>query len=252
MCYDERMKSPTPLKPTVVLCVAAHPDNLEATVAGSVAKWIQDGAEVHFLVCTGGDKGSPDRQVTSDDVAVTRRDEQHAAAQLLGVKSVTFLGYEDGQTEPSVGLKQDIAREIRRFKPDTVVTLDPHILYDAESGMVNHVDHRSIGTATIDAVYPLARDHLSFPELIAEGFEPHRVADLLLMREPLFTNFHNSANYFVDITSTFELKVKALAAHQSQTGNEWFSALLEQVATDAGRVAGVKKAEAFIRIHMSI
>jgi len=239
-------------EPKIILCVAAHPDDLEATVGGSVAKWVAEGAEVHFLVCTGGEKGAHDRHVSTADVAATRRAEQQAAAQVLGVKTVTFLHYEDGQTQPSAELKQDIVREIRRHQPDTVVTLDPQVFYDAESGMVNHTDHRAVGEAVIDAVYPLARDHLSFPALAAEGYEPHRVSDILLMQEPLFTAFPKTANYFVDISTTFDAKIESLAAHKSQIDMTKMYDFVDTITKAAGTVAGYDRAEAFIRIHMSI
>jgi len=233
------------LKPKVMLGVAAHPDDLEFGASGSVAKWVKDGVEVHYLICSDASKGSDDRTLTSAKLIELRRDEQREAAKILGVKSVTFFDYEDGQVEASPALKRDIARQIRRIKPDTVVTQDPAMLYLADLGIINHTDHRAVGLATMDAVYPLARDHLSFPELEAEGFQPHKVKDLLL------TSFENH-NYYVDITDTFETKLKALAAHASQVNVPAVRSRLEAMSKTMGERGGYKLAEGFIRLHMFI
>lgn len=233
------------LKPKVVLAVAAHPDDLEFGVSGSVAKWVGGGAEVHYLICTDGSKGSEDRQLTGAELTEIRRQEQRAAAKILGVKSVTFFDYEDGLVEASPALKRDIVRQIRIIKPDTVMAQDPAVLYIAEYGVINHNDHRNVGLATMDAVYPLARDHLSFPELLVEGHEPHKVKDLLL------GGFENQ-NYYVDITDTYETKLKALAAHASQIDVEAVRGWLDAVTERLGAQGGFKRAEGFIRLHMFI
>lgn len=233
------------LEPKVVLAVAAHPDDLEFGVSGSVAKWVRDGAEVHYLICTDGSKGSEDRKLTGAQLTKIRRQEQRDAATLLGVKSVTFFDYEDGLTEASPALKRDIVRQIRIIKPDTVVTQDPAMLYIAEFGVINHNDHRSVGLATMDAVYPLSRDHLSFPQLLAEGHQPHKVKDLL------FSGFENQ-NFFVDISDTYETKLQALAAHASQVDVEAVRGWLDAATERMGAQGGFKRAEGFIRLHMFI
>ena len=232
-------------EPKIVLCIAAHPDDLEFGASGSVAKWIHDGAEVHYLVCTDGSKGSDDPNLSSAELIALRRDEQRAAAKILGVSSVTFFDYEDGVTEANNELKRDIARVIRRIKPDTAVFQDPTFIYSASFGMINHNDHRKVGEAAMDAVYPLARDHLSFPELIAEGFEPHKVKEVLMMS-------FEGANFFVDITDTFETKLKALAAHDSQVDIEQARGWLEQASKANGRKGGYELAEGFVRLSMRL
>ncbi len=232
-------------KPNIVLCVAAHPDDLEFMVSGSVAKWIEGGAEVHYLICTDGGKGSEDRKIASYELTEIRRQEQRDAADILGVKSVQFLDYEDGVTEASAVLKRDIVRVIRQVKPDTVVTLDPMFLYSAARNMINHSDHRNVGLATMDAVYPLARDHLSFPELMAEGLEPHKTRELLL------TMVFDNANYYVDISTTYEAKLRAIAAHVSQVDMVAASSWTDDLGREMGQRHGCTHAEPFIRISMS-
>jgi LmbE family N-acetylglucosaminyl deacetylase len=234
-----------PFKAKVVLCAAAHPDDLEYGVAGSVAKWISEGAEVHYLICTDGSKGSDDPHLSSADLIELRRNEQQAAADILGVKTVTFLDYEDGLAEASPELKRDIAREIRRLKPNVFVTTDPAELYDASIGYVNHNDHRMVGLAAMDAVYPLARDHLSFPELLAEGFQPHKVAELL------FISYMNPT-FYVDITTTYATKVEALKAHKSQVNIEESGRWLEPMTARMGKAGGFELGEGFIRLSMFI
>jgi LmbE family N-acetylglucosaminyl deacetylase len=231
------------LAPKIILAVAAHPDDLEFGASGSVAKWIREGAKVHYLICTDASKGTSDTSISPAQLIKTRRDEQRAAAAILGVSSVTFLDYEDGLTEATKELKRDIAREIRRRRPDTVVALDPKLLYDENIGYINHSDHRNVGLATMDAIYPLARDHLSFPELLEEGFPPHNVAEIL------FTGGFNH-NYLIDITATYEIKLAALAAHASQIDMTEPPVWLDQMSRALGAEAGYERAEAFIRLRL--
>lgn len=232
------------LKPKIVLAIGAHPDDLEFGASGSVGKWISDGAEVHYLICTDASKGSDDLEITTAHLIELRRDEQRAACKILGVKTVTFLDNEDGITSASNELKRDIAREIRRVKPDTVVAQDPKQLYDASFGYINHNDHRNVGLAAMDAVYPLARDHLSFPELMAEGFEPHKVADLLFM------GGIGDHNFIVDISQTYEIKLKALGAHASQIDISEPPVWMDMISRSLGAEGGFERGEGFIRLNM--
>lgn len=238
------MKLDIDFQPKSVLCIAAHPDDLEFSVAGSVAKWASGGAEVFYLVCTDGGKGTADRSLSGKELTQTRRNEQDQAAKILGVKEVTFLDYEDGATHVSMELKCDIAREIRRRKPDVVFCFDPTMLYSAEYGFINHPDHRAVGQATVEAVYPLARDHLTFPQLLEEGLEPHNTPVLLLM------NLDNS-NFAVDITETFATKLEALAAHKSQIADMYNAEqYIKTLAEHCGSMVGCALAESFIRIDV--
>jgi len=232
-----------PLNPKVVLAVGAHADDIDFGASGSVAKWAADGAEVHYLVITDGSKGSADPNMTSENLVATRQQEQRAAATTLGAKEVHFLGYEDGMLEVTMPLKKDIVHVIRQVRPDTVVVIDPTIVYSSELGIINHPDHRAAGQATLDAVFPLARDHLSFPDLYTdEKLEPHKVAHVLLI------NFEKQ-NFYVDISATFETKVAALKQHSSQISNvERMTEMLQQRASTLGSKTGSRYAEGFVRI----
>lgn len=234
------------LHPHIVLGVAAHPDDLDFGMSGTAATWASAGAEVYYMILTNGNKGSSDLLVMPDELTEIRRAEQRSAAQVLGVKDVFFCDYEDGLLEVSSAVKRDITRVIRRLRPDVVLTMDPSVLYVAERGFINHPDHRAAGQATLDAVFPLARDHLSFPELLAkEHLAPHKVATVLLL------NFKKH-NYTVDISGVIEQKMQALAAHASQMPDlQATQKRMRAMAAQAGSHAGVPYAETFMRIDIS-
>lgn len=189
-----------------VLVVTPHPDDAEYGVAGTVARWTNEGRTVVYVVCTNGDKGTSDREVKSESLIKVREKEQIAAANLLGVKEVIFLGYPDQGLEETPRFRKDIVKQIRRFRPETVVTADPYRRY------IWHRDHRITGRVTLDAVFPYARDHLSYPDLLEEGLEPHKVKEILLWAS-------ENINHRLDITDTFPLKLNALREHKSQVGH---------------------------------
>jgi LmbE family N-acetylglucosaminyl deacetylase len=236
-----------PLQPKVILGVAAHPDDLEFGMAGTVAAYVAQGATAYYYILTDASKGTADRSLSGQKLTEIRRAEQQAAAKILGVSEVFFGNYEDGVLEVTQELKRDIVRVIRRVKPDVVLTMDPTFVYSVERGFVNHTDHRAVGQATLDAVYPLARDHLSFPELLTgEDLEPHKVKTLLL-------NNFDQQNFYVDITAVIDTKLKALAAHASQLGEaEATLAMVRNLAEKQGAHAGVKYAESFVRLDLSL
>jgi LmbE family N-acetylglucosaminyl deacetylase len=220
------------------LVVTAHPDDSEFGAAGTIAKLVRDGCEVAYVVVTNGNKGSGDPSMTPERLARIREDEQRNAARALGVERVQFLGYEDGEVEDTRELRRDVSREIRRFRPDLVICQSPNRTYNLGA---SHRDHRTVGGVTLDCVYPLARDHLAFPELLAE-FEPHKVREVYVMQ-------WESPQLVVDIGDVFDLKLKALACHQSQFAN--FAALEARVrerAAELGRAHGFAYAEAFDRV----
>lgn len=234
-----------PLHPKIVLGVVAHPDDLEFGVAGTIAKYVQQGATAYYYILTNGNKGSNDPGMTPSQLCDVRRNEQRAAADILGVADVFFGDYEDGMLECSQAVKRDIVRKIRELQPDIVVTFDPTIVYSANLGIINHTDHRAAGQATLDAVYPLARDRLSFPELAAEGLRPHKVATVLMI------NF-DEHNYCEDITDTFVLKMQALAAHASQVPDfDKTRAMLTAIAQECGSKTNSQYAEGFVRLDIS-
>lgn len=231
--------------PKVVLAIGAHADDIDVMCGASIARWTADGAQVHYLVLTDGSKGSSDLAMESQKLALVRQQEQRDAASVLGSNNVQFLTYEDGMLEITQSLKKDIVRVIRQVRPDTVVVMDPTLVYSAELGLINHPDHRAAGQATLDAVYPLCRDHLSFPDLLTqEHLEPHKVPHVLL------TNYEAS-NYYVDVSATFDHKLNALAKHNSQFSNmEDFGKTLRVQAEKLGSKVGSQYAEGFVRIDI--
>lgn len=197
---------------TRALVVTAHPDDVDFGAAGTVAAWTSAGMEVAYCVCTSGD-ASGERGADRAAVARLREEEQRAAAAIVGVSSVTFLGYPDGRLTPSLELRRDISRVIRRFRPERVLTWSPEINW--EHLVTSHPDHRAVGEAALAAVYPDARNPHAHPELLAEeGLEPWPVAELWLADGPAALR-----NQVVDVTATFDKKVAALSAHRSQVGH---------------------------------
>jgi LmbE family N-acetylglucosaminyl deacetylase len=246
-CYNMLMKPPqfAPLKPKIVLGVAAHPDDLDFGASGSLAKYAAAGAQVYYLLLTDGGKGSADRSISTEELIKIRQTEQTAAVKAIGGAGVEFLAYPDGMLEVTMDVKRDIVKAIRTLKPDVVVTMDPSVLFSAERGFINHPDHRAAGQATLDAVFPLARDHLSFPELYKAGYEPHKVSTVLLV------NFTHS-NYYEDITNTLDTKFAALAAHVSQIGDmEGVRKRFTEMSGQTGAKAGCKYAEGFVRLDVT-
>ena len=221
------------------LVIVAHPDDAEFLCAGTVARWVAEGWQVGYVLTTSGDKGSHDEAMTSDRLAAMREKEQQAAAKVLGVVSCVFLGYGDGFVEDTAELRGRLVREIRRFRPDVLVTWDPY-----RQGH-NHRDHRLTGQAALDAAYPLSRSHLYYPEHLAEGLQPHRIHEALLAGT-------DRPNYHVDVTDFFDVKMKALRAHKSQLGRYPSRDVRKRVRTrmaEVGKEAGYKLAEAFHRIE---
>jgi LmbE family N-acetylglucosaminyl deacetylase len=221
-----------------VMVITAHPDDSEFGAGGTVAKFVKEGREVAYCIVTNGNKGSSDRTMTPERLAVIRAEEQRNAARVLGVDRVIFLGYPDGEVEDTRDLRRDVSREIRRARPDLVVCQNPTRTYNLGA---SHRDHRTVGGVVLDCVYPLARDHLAFPELMPE-FEPHKVREVYVMQwhQPHIVN---------DISEVMDLKIKALACHASQFAD--FSAVearVRQRSKELGASHGYGYAEAFDRI----
>jgi LmbE family N-acetylglucosaminyl deacetylase len=201
-----------------ILVILAHPDDPEFFCGGSIARWTHAGHHVSYCLLTCGDKGTQDRSLTPDALCSLRQEEQNAAAAVLGVDQVQFLDYPDGYLVPDIQLRRDITLVIREEQPDVLVTCDPTNLYVKET-YLNHPDHRAAGQATLDAVFPAARDHLSFIELWRdENLEPHIVREVWI-------SLPGEANVTLDVTEYWEMKLQALYHHKSQIGDP---ALLEE------------------------
>ena len=229
-----------PEPPARVLSIHAHPDDQEFTVAGTLAKWARAGSAIVSVCITSGHAGSnkyTPPEMTREALAPIRQAEQRAACRLLGVGEVVFLDYEDGVLEPSIALRRDLTRLIRRYRPDAVVCGDPTVRYYGRS-YLNHPDHRVAADVTLDAVFPSAETRLIFPELLDEGLLPHHVG-------AVFIHGAERPDTWVDITETLAVKVAALREHKSQMG-EWDP---EEMLTEWAREQGVPRrlgaAEAF-------
>ena len=225
---------------THILVIMPHPDDAEFGAAGSVAHWVREGKEVVYVVCTSGDKGTEDVNLKPEELARIREEEQRNAARVLGVKEVVFLHYPDQGIEDTPEFRKDIVRQIRRYCPEMVVTVDPYRKY------VWHRDHRITGQVVLDAVYPYARDYWAYPDLITEGLLPHKVKEVLLWAS-------DDPNYCSDITDTFNIKLEALRCHKSQVvisrrGNldEWLRERHKIMAKGKGGELG----ESFHRVEI--
>ncbi len=192
-----------------VMGIFAHPDDPEFFCGATFAKWAAEGKDIVFVLATSGDKGSGDFDTRSDQLVALREGEERAAAARLGVRDVIFLRFPDGELQVSLDLRRQLTRLIRLKKPDIVVTNDPTARWYGMN-YINHPDHRAIGDAALDAVFPTARDHLSFSELYTlEGLVPHKVRQVYLCGT-------HDPNTKVDVTSTIEIKIAALREHKSQ------------------------------------
>lgn len=190
------------------MVIVAHPDDPEFFCGGTIALWCANGTEMTYLILTNGNKGSDDPAMTPEKLSATRRQEQQAAADLLGVKQVIYFDEPDGELEPSLPLRRRVVAEIRRHQPDVIITQDPTRYFYADVS-INHADHRAAGAVATDAVFPAARNRMYHPELLAEGLEPHVVKEVYLAGT-------DHPNRWVNITEVFDHKVQAICCHASQ------------------------------------
>jgi LmbE family N-acetylglucosaminyl deacetylase len=224
-----------------ILCISAHPDDHEFTIAGSVARWAREGRDVVFCLVTSGAAGTNEYTPSSDGLTPVRERESLAAAAVLGVKDVVFLGYQDGVVEPTLALRRDLTRVIRRVRPDVVVCSDPTVRWYGNE-YLNHPDHRAAASAALDAVFPSAETRSIFPELLAEGLDPHKVKQVLISGAV-------PPDTWIDVSETLDVKCAALRAHASQVGpGEWVDPLLRGWAAEAGKRAGLAFAETYRRM----
>ena len=229
--------------PDRAMVVFAHPDDAEIGSGGVVARWIEAGCEVAYVLCTNGDAGTGERSLTPAQLATKRAEEQRAAAQAMGVKHLVMLGYPDGFLEDTRAFRGDIVRALRQYRPHTVFVHDPYRIKHFQ-----HRDHRKAGLATTDAVYPFARDHLHFPEQIVEdGLAPHKVRELWYWGA-------DEPNVIVDVTDSIERQIAALVRHESQlpgfnvADGETIGARLRRGAAELARGYGFQYGAVFRRL----
>lgn len=235
-------ESKEPFVPKRALVVTPHPDDMEIGVGGTLIKWIKQGTEVTLIVATNGDKGSQDPEMTSPRLAEIRQAEQRAAGAVVGLKEIVFLPNRDGELEDSKEFRGQIVHEIRRIRPEVVLTVDPY-----RTTFYWHRDHRITGQVVMDAVFPYARDHLFYPEHLEIGLRPHKTRFLYLWAT-------DKPDLHVDIKETLEQKIEALKHHKSQMGAAQgareFGGFLRQTAKRVGEAKGLEAAEAFRVVEM--
>ncbi len=219
--------------PASAMVIIAHPDDAEFVVAGTVAAWTQAGSRVTYVVCTDGNSGSHEPGMTREKLAEIRRAEQRAACDTLGVSDVVFLGYDDGQLQPTLDLRRDLVRVMRQYKPEVVITWDPTAMF-ADDGYVNHPDHRAAAQAALDAAVPASAMPLLWPEVGA----PHRVRQVYV-----FGN--DEPNTWVDVTETIEQKIAALKHHTSQMGDWDPTEMIREWGAEVGKEKGLAHAESY-------
>jgi LmbE family N-acetylglucosaminyl deacetylase len=227
-----------------VMVVSAHPDDPDFGAGGSVARLADSGAAVTYVIVTDGRQGGEDPAQKDSELVAIRQREQRAAAKVLGVKKIEFLGYKDGHLAPDLKLRRDIVKMIRKHKPELVITHIPGRVLDAPMGG-SHPDHLAVGEATMAAVYPDSRNPRAFRSLLKEGLEPHEVKEVWI---PFWT----LGDYYVDVTKTLDRKIDALKKHKSQVakpGRTWdFEKFMRKRHRDIGKKAGYQYAESFKRI----
>ena len=226
--------------PQRVLVIIPHPDDAEIWCAGTVSKWIAQGASVHYLLCTDGGKGTSDREITSQELAVIRERELQDAANILGVHDVVLLHHPDGELEDTQEFRKQIVREIRRVQPELVICPEPY-----RKNLAWHRDHRITGQVALDAVFPCARDHLYFKELgEKEGLEPHKTGTVLFWGA-------EQPDTHIDIGDSIDAKIKAVLAHQSQMRSrpeDEIDQFVKEWAANAGAEQDYGYAEAFRKV----
>ena len=224
-----------------VLVIVAHPDDIEFGTSGTIARWTAEGHQVTYCIVTDGAAGSNKPDENLSELAATRRREQTEAAACVGVTDVRFLGYADGTLEPSMALRRDLTRLIREIKPYRVLLMDPTTIMLEDEGdggdYINHPDHRASGEAALYAVFPSAETRPIFPELLADGYEPHHVEEVWLMVSV-------KPNRYVDVSAYIERKIAALLCHKSQV-DESGVPMVPTWSSRTGRTLGVEHAESY-------
>ena len=230
--------------PERAMVIVAHPDDIEFGSAGTIIRWTNAGTEVCYVLCTSGDVGIANPDLTREEVREIREREQRAAAEIAGVKEVVFLRERDGELMNSLDLRRRLVREIRRFKPDAIITLDPTAFFVSDN-YINHPDHRAAGTAALDAAFPAAGQPHVFEDLAEEGLKAHKP-------KRIYVSSWDSPNTWVNITETIDQKLEALMAHKSQMDEakgqnpEWEpEKMLRQWAAERGKGKEMEYAESF-------
>ena len=223
--------------PESAMIIVAHPDDIEFSCAGTVARWVKAGTRVVYVLCTSGEVGIAEKMMTKERAAQIREAEQLAAAEIVGVKEVIFLRGPDGMLQPTLELRKKIVREIRRFRPEVVVCGDPTIVW-AGDDYINHPDHRAAATAALDATFPAAGQPQLFEELAEEGVEAHKP-------RKVYVTEWGPGDLFVNIETTIDLKIAALRAHKSQMKDWDPEPMIKEWAAESAKGKEMAYAESF-------
>jgi len=223
--------------PESAMAIVAHPDDIEFSCAGTLAKWASAGSRISYVLCTSGDVGIDTAGMTRSRAAEIREAEQKEAARIASASEVIFLGEPDGMLQATLDLRKKLVREIRRFRPEVVICGDPTVVWAGE-GYINHPDHRAAATAALDAVFPAAGQPNLFEELAEEGLKAHKI-------RKVFVTCWTGADTFVKIDETIELKIQALKAHVSQMRDWDPAAMIREWAADAAKGKEMDFAEGF-------
>jgi LmbE family N-acetylglucosaminyl deacetylase len=233
----------------VAMVIVAHPDDAEFGCAGTVALWAREGWNIYYVLCTDGAGGGPDEATdvgieAQREIIRTRKHEQRAAGEILGIKDVVFLDYPDGQLQPTIELRRALVRAMRRYRPTRVICQSPERTWTSTLTIRRyHPDHLAAGEAAIEAIYPASQNPWAFPELMEEGLLPHKVSEVYIMGAPV-------ANYAVDISTTIEQKLAALRAHASQIGSiPEMEERVRKISAEQGARHDVAYAEEFHRVE---
>jgi LmbE family N-acetylglucosaminyl deacetylase len=224
-------------QPESAMAIVAHPDDIEYSCAGTLARWTKAGARISYVLCTSGDVGIDEPAMTRSQAAAIREAEQNEAARIVGVDDVVYLREPDGMLLPTLDLRKKLVREIRRFRPEVVVCGDPTIVW-AGADYINHPDHRAAATAALDAVFPAAGQPNLFEELEQEGFVAHKP-------RKVYVTTWDGADVYVNIEDTIDIKIQALRAHKSQMRDWDPEKLIREWATNAATGKEMDYAEGF-------
>ena len=223
--------------PESAMAIAAHPDDIEFTSVGALARWARLGTRVIYVLCTSGDVGIDEPGMTREKATQIREAESLEAARIAGVNQVVFLREPDGLLQATLDLRKKLVREIRKYRPEVIVTGDPTIVWSG-GDYINHPDHRAAALAALDATFPAAGQPNLFEELAQEGLTAHKV-------RKVYATVWEKADVFINIEETMEIKVAALRAHKSQI-KEWDpEPMLKEWASDAAKGKEMQYAEGF-------
>jgi len=224
--------------PKKAMAIFAHPDDIEFSCVGTLARWAKGGTKVSYVILTSGDVGIDDPEFSKEDAIRIREEESRIAAKIAGADEIAFLGQPDGLLEATVDLRKMLVREIRRFQPEVVICGDPTVTLPSDT-YINHPDHRAAAVAAIDAVFPASGQPTLFPEIEeVDGYKAHKP-------RKVFIHTWSDPNFFINISETIDIKIKALKAHKSQMNGWNPEPMIKEWASETAKGKEMQYAEGF-------